>query len=183
MWSEGHWASEQGLTDMAHDSQKSRHALVTPWKQDWLSCCFQSCSLTHWLCFSYISFFLTIIGFVSYFHSHSRSPLNLLTATPLSGCPGPVDREHPANEIWKKYLLFLSTEGKLTISSFSPLLQFNIMAKPSGYICIPALHAEQIKILPSYTARLEQIRTIRLAPCHQFWLYTPFHNQEAFRGC
>ena len=175
MWSGGHWASEQGLTDVAHDSQQSRQALVTSWNMDWHSCCSQSCSLTHWLCFSSISFSsLTIISFGSNLHSHSRSEPSL--CPPLSGCPHPAETEHPVNEIMKKYLLFLSTEGKWTISSFFSPLVFNIMAKPSGCTCIPALHAELIKILTSYTARLEEIRTIRLAPCHQFWLYTPFHN-------
>jgi len=37
---------------------------------------------------------------------------------PLSGCPHPVETEHPVNEMMKKYLLLLSTEGKQTISSF-----------------------------------------------------------------
>lgn len=40
----------------------------------------------------------------------------------LSGCPCPVEIEHPVNKMMKKYLLFLSREWKWTISSFfSPL--------------------------------------------------------------
>lgn len=61
---------------------------------------------------------------------------------------------------------------------FPPLLH-NAIAKPRVCTSIAALHAEPIKILASYTARLKEIRTIKLAPCHQFWLYTPFHNEEA----
>lgn len=44
---------------------------------------------------------------------------------PLSGCPRPAEMEHPVNKMMKKYLLFLATEGKWTISSFFPPLYYS----------------------------------------------------------
>lgn len=177
MWSGGHWASAQGLTDVAHDSQQSRRALVTFWNRDWHSCCSHSCSLTHWLCFSASVIFLS-----PPLQASALCPTSILTAghlwtfslPPLSRCPHPVETEHPNNEMMKKYIFGFYLEKENEQSLFFKIS--NNMAKPNGCTFISALHAEPIKTLTSYTARLEMIRRIRIAPCHQFWLYTPFHN-------
>lgn len=95
---------------------------------------------------------------------------------PLCLYPSSRDRTFCQWNDEKISFIFIHRRKMNNLFLFFPPLLFNIMAKPTGCTCIPALHAEPIKILTSYTARLEEIRTIRLAPCHQFWLYTPFHN-------
>lgn len=68
------------------------------------------------------------------------------------------------NDEMKSFIFIL--RGKMNfLPSFSPWLS-NTMAKPRVCTSTPSLHAELIKILVSYSARLEEIGTTKPAPCH-----------------
>lgn len=116
-------------------------------------------------------------GFSS--HSQSRSPLSLL-CLPLGGRSRQAETEHPVNDMMKKYPLFLSTEGKWTISSFFfPPFTIQQRGQAKGVYFCSSVTCWTDKSSYYYIGRLEEIRTIRVTPCHQFWLYALFHNEEA----
>lgn len=106
------------------------------------------------------------------FHSQSRSPLSLL-CLPLGGRSRQAETEHPVNDMMKKYPLFLSTEGKWMNNLFLFFSPFTIQQRGQAkgvYFCSSVTRWAD-KSSYYYIGRLEEIRTIRVTPCHQFWLY------------
>lgn len=150
-------------------TQQSRLALVTSWKQEWHCCCSQPCSLPYWLFQLYL--LLPLGNHQLWVQPPFPQQLTseLPHCPPLSGCPCPVETQHPVDEMMKSYFLFLSTEEKWIISSswFPFTIQHHSRAK---WVCLySSITWWTMKNLHSYTAGLEEINQKRLKKGHSDW--------------
>lgn len=168
MWSEDHWASAQGLSDVAHDSAEQIGT------GDILEA-----GVTLLLLSALLSPLLVISAIFASppWQSSALGPASIPTAAhlwtsslpPSQWLPCPVETQHPVNEMMKSYFLFLSTEEKWIISSswFPFTIQHHSRAK---WVCLySSITWWTMKNLHSYTAGLEEINQKRLKKGHSDW--------------